>query len=327
MPLWHGLVAGAASGAAARLLTYPTDTLKARAQLRGALPSVGAASPRSTLAAARAALAAEGLRGLYRGCSAVLLGTVPANLAYFGGYELGRRLLPREWAGGHAAAADAATGVLAQLLAGVVYTPIDIVKERMQTAGLVRAAYSSAGTGATAPQSALAAFSALSAGGAGLRGMMRGYWATNAVWLPWNALYVAGYEAARGAAADALSLQGPEALPAPVVAACSATAAAAAAVITHPADVVKTRLQVLSGTPASACSARLSALSLARQQLANEGMASFWAGLTPRLLTIAPGCALSWALYESIKGALARADDAVWDAEARTSLGQAGTTS
>jgi solute carrier family 25 citrate transporter 1 len=206
-----------------------------------------------------------------------------------------------------------ATGAFAQVLAGVVYTPIDIVKERMQVQAMMRHSYSYA--------SPAAAFQSLLHQGQGFRGIFKGYWATNAVWLPWNALYIAGYEELKRVAAASLhnssssspqhqqqgeqSSQQPQQqqqqqqqLPAWVVAGCSATAAAAAAVVTHPFDVVKTRLQVLTAQPQQA---GLTALQVAQQQLQREGLGSFFHGLTARLLNIAPGCALSWALYEQLK--------------------------
>ena len=58
-------------------------------------------------------------------------------------------------------------------------------------------------------------------------------------------------------------------LPGWAVGACSAASAAAAAVVTHPLDVVKTRLQVASAaSPAAAGSA---SLNIARHLLATEG--------------------------------------------------------
>ena len=92
----------------------------------------------------------------------------------------------------------------------------------------------------------------------GLHGIMRGYWATNAVWLPWNAIYIASYESSKRAAARALngasvgtvagrrsvSGGGEAALPAWAVAGCAAASSTLAVTLTHPADVVKTRLQV-----------------------------------------------------------------------------------
>ena len=97
----------------------------------------------------------------------------------------------------------------------------------------------------------------------GLAGVMRGYWATNAVWLPWNAIYIASYESSKRATARALGLAPPgggggapggasagsgvAALPAWAVAGCAAASSTLAVTLTHPADVVKTRLQVRPG--------------------------------------------------------------------------------
>ena len=70
----------------------------------------------------------EGLLGYYRGFSVILAGVIPANMAYFGGYELGKSLVPRD----SGMVGHMATGAIAQMIAGVVFNPIDIVKERMQ---------------------------------------------------------------------------------------------------------------------------------------------------------------------------------------------------
>ena len=70
----------------------------------------------------------EGVRGFYRGFGAVLAGVAPATALYFGGYESGKRFLPAN-AG---IAGDMLVGCYAQALAGIAFTPIDIIKERMQ---------------------------------------------------------------------------------------------------------------------------------------------------------------------------------------------------
>ena len=70
----------------------------------------------------------EGITGFYRGFGAVLAGVVPATALYFGGYESGKRLLSP--IGG--VAGDMLVGCYAQALAGIAFTPIDIIKERMQ---------------------------------------------------------------------------------------------------------------------------------------------------------------------------------------------------
>lgn len=79
----------------------------------------------------------------------------------------------------------------------------------------------------------------------GPSGLLRGYWATNAVWIPWNMLYIAMYEDLKRRARRSLALETDDPLPAAVTAATSLIAASAAAVVTHPADIIKTRLQVL----------------------------------------------------------------------------------
>jgi len=404
---WHGPVAGAAAGVLSRAVVFPSDTVKSRLQLQGAR---GGARPyTSTAHAFRTVWATEGPAAFYRGFSVVAVGVVPANATYFGGYELGRWLVPRGWGLG----GDVLVGGLAQLLAGVVFTPLDAIKERMQARVCVCDALAPPPAGLTPgppgrggrrrcplvaprpeapcgrcpagclptqrtplplPQTLLfkppepphtsrgpqvqaimgpelaayrgaghAVRSALAH--AGLRGLLRGYWATNAVWLPWNVLYISAYERLKDAARAALAAGGapavtaaaaaadsrgapaagasggaasggraaspssggrhgrggPETLPGWAIAGCSATAAGGAAVLTHPADVVKTRLQVLCGTPEGRS---LTALQVARQLLAAEGPRALMRGCAARVLTIAPGSALSWGLYEVTKRAL-----------------------
>lgn len=70
----------------------------------------------------------EGLFGFYRGFGAVLSGVVPATALYFGGYESGKQLMPS----GYGVAGDMLVGCYTQAIAGLVFTPVDIVKERMQ---------------------------------------------------------------------------------------------------------------------------------------------------------------------------------------------------
>ena len=70
----------------------------------------------------------EGLPGFYRGFGAVLSGVVPATALYFGSYETGKRLVPASYG----VLGDMLVGCYTQALAGIVFTPVDIIKERMQ---------------------------------------------------------------------------------------------------------------------------------------------------------------------------------------------------
>lgn len=139
--------AGIVAGLASRLVTFPADTLKARLQVAGALerdhggchrplstgpPSSASTGARawtlSTAAAARSLWRTEGMRGFFRGFGAVAVGAAPGQAAYFSGYELGNMIVPP----GYGILGDMGVGCIAQLIAGVAFTPIDIIKERLQ---------------------------------------------------------------------------------------------------------------------------------------------------------------------------------------------------
>ena len=141
------------SGLASRLVTFPADTLKARLQVVGALDSThsnssspshrhpaGAPSPPAhkltgatgwtppLATAAQVLWRREGLSGFFRGFGAVPLGACPGQAAYFGGYECGKLVIPERYG----VVGDMGVGCIAQLFAGVAFTPIDIIKERLQ---------------------------------------------------------------------------------------------------------------------------------------------------------------------------------------------------
>lgn len=75
----------------------------------------------------------EGLAGFFRGFGAVALGTIPGQAAYFGGYECGNFVVPDSYG----VVGDMGVGCIAQLFAGVAFTPIDIIKERLQVPALL----------------------------------------------------------------------------------------------------------------------------------------------------------------------------------------------
>ena len=245
------------------------DTLKARAQVRGA-PG--------------ARMANEGARaralGLYKGFGAVAALAPLASGAYFVGYESGTRWF------GTSASASAATGMWAQALAGVVYTPMDVIKERLQTQDVLgeRARMGRYRHWVDAAR--------VIAREEGARGLFRGYWAQNFVWWPWSAAYFAIYERSR----VALESSGGEA--SPTVSAVSATAAATAATtLTHPLDLAKTRLQTMRFETTTSASLHW----VLRDVFKREGARGLFAGVGARVAAVAPGSAISFGVYETLK--------------------------
>ena len=341
-PKWYDpLAAGALAGVISRLITYAPDTAKARLQIQG--------SGRTTVHysgawhAMRTIWTVEGYSGLYRGFLPVISGVLPANMAYFSGYELGRTFMQRTEANVvPQTIKDSVAGATGQLVSGVVWTPIDLVKERLQVGRVLQAAGPVEG-GVTAVLHSLGNF----------RGLFRGYWLTNSVWLPWNMIYMAVYAETKrvlaitlrssakeettsriqtdaapataapapapadgaGAGAGAAAANGApcgadQQLPPWAVAVSAAIGASVGGLFTHPLDVIKTRVQVLSGPRRRRRSTgqgdRLTANQVFQDLIRREGFMTLWSGLTARLLVMAPGCAISWMTYEWAAHAIAQ---------------------
>lgn len=294
-PLAHSLVAGGCAAVASRVFTLPPDTIKARQQVSSIYTG--------TVDAFVKIVRHEGVRGLYPGFLPLLVTVVPANMCYFGGYEFGKRITPRHWGPGR----DMATAIIAQSLAGVAYCPIDIVKQTVQTATVVQGGESKMANPWHAARTIWNA--------QGVKGFYRGFVAMNCLWMPWNVVYLSLYEAgkrkahehwqregsgsgtgllqryvrgegaeggkdgvevyemARGAPADELPLWS--------YPLCSSVAAAAAALVTHPIDCIKTNMQVRSAQTGR----RQSASAIARELWHGRGLMKGWSGTFSLMLS------------------------------------------
>jgi hypothetical protein len=311
-PIYHGLIAGGCAAVVSRVFTLPPDTVKARLQ-------VSSGMYKGTVDAFVKIGEREGVRGFYRGFGALLVTVVPANMCYFGGYELGKRLTPSDWGPG----SDVITAIFAQSLAGVAYCPIDIVKQTVQTAEIMP------GGGTTANRTNPWEASKRIWHAQGIKGFYRGFFAMNALWMPWNLIYLTLYEGSKRKAYEwrlrdlknrGLAPQSgryvrgshgdsevevyevsphalAEVLPSWIYPVCSSMSAGVAAVATHPIDVIKTRLQVQS----SLTGKRQMASVIIRDLWQNHGLSGFSKGLGARVVTMCVGTSISWLTYESTK--------------------------
>jgi solute carrier family 25 iron transporter 28/37 len=75
-------------------------------------------------------LKSEGIVGLYRGIGAMGLGAGPAHVVYFSVYEICKK----SFSGGdlNDSVAHAASGVCATVASDAVFTPMDVVKQRLK---------------------------------------------------------------------------------------------------------------------------------------------------------------------------------------------------
>ena len=267
---------GAFAGVIARIATHPFDTLKARAQVRA----------RTMEEAPRVATGGRFARArtLYAGFGAVVAFAPLGSGIYFASMERGNEVF------GQGPIASCATGAVAQASAGMVYAPLDVVKERLQTRGAI-AKELSAGTyrGVAHAIGAIAREE-------GIRGFFRGYWAQNFVWWPWSAMYFVLYDDFRARCGGAFDGRHARDIEPWVSSACATAAAACATIATHPLDLAKTRLQTMKFAPGEASVARV-----LRNVFAREGVRGLFAGVGARVASVAPGSAISFYVYETLK--------------------------
>jgi len=69
-----------------------------------------------------------------------------------------------------------------------------------------------------------------------------------------------------------------------------------------PIDTIKTRLQKTPGLPGETAISRIT--TIARDMFKQEGFHAFYKGITPRIMRVAPGQAVTFTVYEYLKGVL-----------------------
>ncbi|KAJ2714287.1 hypothetical protein H4R19_001805, partial [Coemansia spiralis] len=125
-------IAGAGAGCVSSVATCPLDVVKTRLQYQGVLERRYAASGyrpyTGTVNALRRIVAEEGVRGLYRGLTPMMMGYLPTWGIYFTVYEALKRRLP-----GPAAAAQVAAAMGAGASTSLLTNPIWVLKSRFMT--------------------------------------------------------------------------------------------------------------------------------------------------------------------------------------------------
>ena len=121
----------------------PIDVVSQTQMIRSRGDAGAAAAP-SGLATAQAIVRAQGVGGLFRGLGVSLAVFVPSSAIWWGGYGAYQRLLadllpPDRWEVSSSTTAlgvQTAAGVCAGLTSGLLTTPLDVLKTRLQTAAV-----------------------------------------------------------------------------------------------------------------------------------------------------------------------------------------------
>ncbi|XP_066554814.1 mitochondrial glutathione transporter SLC25A39 isoform X2 [Amia ocellicauda] len=225
----------------------------------------------------------EGVRSLWSGLPPTLVMAVPATVIYFTCYDQLRDFL-RYGMGYQGSQVPLVAGGLARLGAVTVISPLELVRTKMQSRQLSYAELR------VCIQSAVAQDGWLS--------LWRGWGPTILRDVPFSALYWFNYELVKAQLCQGYRVH--EATFSMSFCA-GAISGAVAAVMTLPFDVVKTRRQIELGemeTLAVVAKKPSSTLMIMRRIWAEAGYRGLFAGFLPRVIKVAPACAVMISTYE-----------------------------
>jgi len=288
------LVSGGLAGLTGDFLTHPLDTARARIQFQ----RTTAPDPRytSTWATVKQTWTHEGVRGFYKGFGAVLLFTGPGHAAYFGGYDILKRVFYRngEREAEQSPGVHFLSGVIANFFGGLIWNPQDVVKQRLQVQDN---ALGEPGRYSGSWHCLRSVYRE-----EGLRGLYRGFWAQMLVYAPYVGIHFMLYEQSKVGMAAVLKRK-PDELPAAAHLTGAMLTAMVAAYVTSPFDVVKTRLQCQSVNEGGYKGVIDALWTIGRE----EGPRAYFKGAGARALWLGPNSALCMAFYEFYKERVADA--------------------
>lgn len=263
-------ISGGIGGICLVLVGHPFDLLKVRLQT--------SSNPNATiLSTARAAISETGLRGLYRGLSAPLLGVTPIFAVSFWGYATGQKLARALWDTSPTTHNQQPLSLTQICFAGgfsaipttLLMTPFERVKVLLQTT-------SSTGSGG----GTMATIGRVWQNG-GIRNFYTGTIATLLRDIPGSVAYFAAYEVTKRILCGTQNnnQQTPSTF---AILTAGGMAGIAMWTVAIPADVLKSRLQA---APAGTYSGTLDVL---RKLLKNESPRALFKGLGPALIRAYP---------------------------------------
>lgn len=297
------------SGVSATL--YPVVVVKTRQQV--------AQSEVSCIKTAHGIVRYEGFKALYRGFGTSLMGTIPARALYMTALEVTKSSVgsatirlgfPEATA---AATANAVAGLSAAMAAQLVWTPIDVVSQRLMVQGA---------TGSSIPNASMCKY----ANGIdafrkiistdGLRGLYRGFGISILTYAPSNAVWWASYSVAQrmvwggvgcylckkyedGNESGINAVRPNSKTVMAVQGVSAAMAGGVSALITMPLDTIKTRLQVLDGEENGKRGPTIG--QTVRNLVREGGWMACYRGLGPRWASMSMSATTMITTYEFLK--------------------------
>ncbi|KAJ1306070.1 hypothetical protein OPQ81_010782 [Rhizoctonia solani] len=279
VPFAIHLIAGGTAGMAEALCCQPLDTIKVRMQLSrsGRMPGT---KPRGFLATGVQIVRRETPLALYKGLGAVLSGIIPKMAIRFTSFEAYKGFLTDKQTG------KASTGMV------FIVTPMEVVKIRLQ------AQQHSLADPLEVPRYRNAAHAAYTiVREEGFATLYRGVSLTALRQATNQGANFTAYQELKKAAhkwqPDLVDLPSWQHMVIGLISGAMGPFSNA------PIDTIKTRLQRAPGEPGKSALARITAI--AADMWKQEGVRSFYKGITPRVLRVAPGQAIVFAVYERVR--------------------------
>lgn len=269
---------GSIAGAVGATVVYPIDLVKTRMQNQRTGSVIGELLYRNSWDCFKKVIQFEGFAGLYRGLGPQLIGVAPEKAIKLTVNDLVRDQFTSSSGGIH---------LLAEIVAGgcagasqVVFTnPLEIVKIRLQVSGEIAS---------TKRTSAISVIRDL-----GLFGLYKGSRACFLRDIPFSAIYFSAYSHLKRRFVDENGFNSPTSL-----LAAATLSGAPAACLTTPADVIKTRLQVVARRGQTTYTGLLDA---AYKIWREEGGRAFWKGAGARVCRSSPQFGFTLLTYEMLQ--------------------------
>ncbi|KAH8595012.1 succinate/fumarate mitochondrial transporter-like protein [Bisporella sp. PMI_857] len=296
------LIAGGTAGMMEALVCHPLDTIKVRMQLSRRARAPGA-KKRGFITTGAEIVKRETPLGLYKGLGAVITGIVPKMAIRFTSFEAYKRFLADKETGVVSARATFLAGLAAGVTEAVaVVTPMEVVKIRLQ------AQHHSMADPLDIPKyrnAAHALYTVVKEEGFGA--LYRGVSLTALRQGSNQAVNFTAYTEFK----ELLQKWQPQYKDSPIpsyqTTVIGLISGAMGPLSNAPIDTIKTRLQKTPGQPGETALSRIT--TIARDMFRQEGFHAFYKGITPRIMRVAPGQAVTFTVYEFLKDKIERYQD------------------
>ena len=269
------------------------DTIKVRMQL--SRRKAKGVKPRGFYATGREIVKRETPLGLYKGLGAVLTGIIPKMAIRFTSYEWYKQLLTTK-DGEVNGRATFSAGLLAGVTEAVcVVTPMEVVKIRLQAQHHSLADPLDIPKYRNAPH---AAFTVVKE--EGTAALYRGVSLTALRQGTNQAVNFSAYTQFKKTLQGLQPAYHEADLPAYQTAVIGLVSGAMGPLSNAPIDTIKTRLQKTPAEPGQTALTRVKTITM--DMFKQEGSKAFYKGITPRIMRVAPGQAVTFTVYEHLKG-------------------------